>query len=316
MMVVAQKQDKYFANGAQIKQSRRIKAITQDQGEGTKTMQTQIADSTADFVEIEGKRLYYEMAGAGATIVLAHAGFLDHGMWDDQWHLLSQHYRVIRYDMRGYGKSDALAGPTTRRAELYALLTQLGIDAAYLVGCSLGGEMMLDFTLEYPGMVKGLVLVNSTPSGFEMQGEPPADVLALIEAIQQRDVERITELQLRLWIDGPFRQPNEVDVRVRQRAAQMNQIPVRNFTWVVADMQPANPLNPPAVQQLHNIQVPTLVVVGALDNPEIKRAAGVMVAGIPGAQKVVVEHAAHVPSMEQPASFNRVVLDFLKRTAA
>jgi pimeloyl-ACP methyl ester carboxylesterase len=267
----------------------------------------------ADYVEIEGKKLYYEVAGQGKALVLAHAGFLDSGMWDAQWQEFSRHYRVIRYDMRGFGKSDPLQGPTSRRAELHALLKHLDVNAAYMVGGSLGGEMMIDFAVEHPEMVLGLVTVNSTPSGFEFQGEPPAELLALIDAAQTRDVERISERQLHLWIDGPFRRPDEVDAGVRQRAWQMNQTPVRNFTWVVADMQPASPLAPPAAQQLHNIQAPTLVVVGALDNPELMRAADVMVEQIAGAQKVVIEGAAHIPSMEKPAEFNRVVLDFLSK---
>src|SRR4051794_27035655 len=89
------------------------------------------------FLEIEGKKLYYEVAGKGTPLVFAHAAFLDSGMWDDQWEALRQHYRVVRYDMRGFGKSDALHAPTSRRAELYALLKHLQIEAACLVGCSL-----------------------------------------------------------------------------------------------------------------------------------------------------------------------------------
>jgi pimeloyl-ACP methyl ester carboxylesterase len=276
-------------------------------------MQSQISNhAEKNFVEIEGKKLYYEVAGDGPTVVFGHAGFLDSGMWDDQWQPFAAHYRVVRYDMRGYGKSDALEGPTSRRDELYALLKHLGVDAAYLVGCSMGGEVMIDFAIEHPQMVLGLVVVNSTASGFEMQGEPPAEVLELIEASQKGDLARISELQLRLWIDGPFRQPHEVNATVRQRAAKMNQVAVQNMTWVVADMQPANPLQPPAAQQLHNLHAPALLVTGALDNPEIQRAAEVMAAGIAGAQRATVEGAAHIPSMEKPTEFNRIVLDFLR----
>jgi pimeloyl-ACP methyl ester carboxylesterase len=95
----------------------------------------------------------------------------------------------------------------------------------------------------------------------------------------------------------------------------MHQIPVQRFTWAVADMQPASPLQPPAAQQLHNVHAPTLVVVGALDNPEILRAADVMAAGIAGAQRATIANAAHIPSMEQPAEFNHVVLRFLESMA-
>ena len=270
-------------------------------------MQTKIAD----FMLMDGKKLYYEVAGEGEPLVLGHAAFLDSGMWDGQWLEFSKHYRVIRYDMRGFGKSDPLELPTSRRQELYALLQHLGVESAHLVGCSLSGEVMLDLTLEHPEMVKSLVLVNGTPSGFEMQGEMPTDVAALMDATQQRDLPRISEMQMRVWIDGPFRQPNEVDAAVRQRAWEMTQMPVRNFTWVVADMQPVHPLTPPAVQRLHDVRVPTLVVVGELDDPELLRAANGMAAEMPDARKVVIKGAAHIPSMEKPAEFNRVVLDFL-----
>jgi pimeloyl-ACP methyl ester carboxylesterase len=215
--------------------------------------------------------------------------------------------------MRGFGKSDPVDAVVSRRDELYRLLKHLGVESAYMVGCSMGGETMIDFAIEHPEMVSALITVNSTPSGFEMQGEPPAEILAMIEAMQKGDLDRVSELQLRVWIDGPFRQPEEVDAQVRQRAAQMNQIAVRNQTWALADARPADPLLPPAVQQLQNVHAPTLVMVGALDHPEILRAADVLAEGIAGAQKAIVPGSAHVPSMEKPTEFNRIVLAFLQR---
>lgn len=275
-------------------------------------MQTQTASNQiSDFLEIEGKKLYYEVTGKGTPLIFVHAGFLDSGMWDDQWDFFRRSYRVIRYDMRGYGKSDPLQAPTSRRAELYALLKHLQVGAAYLVGCSMGVTTILDFALEHPQMALGLVMINGAPSGFEMQGPPPANVTAMIEAMQKRDLPRISELQLRLWIDGPFRQPNEVDPVVRQRAAQMNQVPIRNFTAAVADIPPADPLAPPAVERLSDVHVPALVIAGALDDSQILRAVDVLVAGIKGARKVVIPGVAHIPSMEKPAEFNRLLFDFL-----
>lgn len=275
-------------------------------------MTNQLVDQQTGYVEIDGKQLYYEMAGEGDTIVFGHAAFLDSGMWDDQWATFAQNYRVIRYDMRGFGKSDPLDAPTSRRAELQQLLAQLGVEKTYLVGCSMGGEMMLDFAIEHPQMVKGLVMINSAPSGFEMQGEPPTDLLTLMDAMQKGNLDLISEMQLRVWIDGPYRQPNQVNSTVRERARQMTLIPVRNSTWAIADMQPADPMTPPALQQLHSLQLPTLIMVGALDDPEIHRAADLLVNEIDGARKVVIEDAAHIPSMEKPAEFNRALLAFLK----
>jgi pimeloyl-ACP methyl ester carboxylesterase len=266
----------------------------------------------SDFVDVNGGKIYYEMAGEGEIVVLSHAGFVDSRMWDEQWEEFTKRYRVMRYDMPGYGKSDPVQGPVSRRDDLYRLLQKLGIDQAYMVGSSLGGEVMLDLTLEHPEMVKALVVVGSTPTGFEMQGEPPAEVLEMIDAMQKRDAARMSEMQIRLWIDGHFRQPEQVDPLVRQRTAEMNQIPVKNRTWSIADDEPANPLNPPALQRLDQIQVPTLVMAGALDNPEILRAADVMADSIKGARKAILPDSAHVPSMEKPAEFNQIVLEFLR----
>ncbi|HLV37112.1 MAG TPA: alpha/beta fold hydrolase [Spirillospora sp.] len=268
------------------------------------------------YLELDDGKLYYEMAGAGEALVLSHAGFVDSGMWDDQWHDFTQRYRVIRYDMRGFGKSDPVTGPRARRNDLYRLLKHLDIERAHLLGCSQGGEIILDLALEHPDMVDALIIVSAVPGGFELQGEPPPQLLEMIGAVQQGDLERASELQIRLWIDGPFRQPEQVDRRVRQRAAAMNRLPVTQNTWAIADMQPLNPLDPPAAQRLHEIQVPTLIVAGALDNPEILRAADVMTAGIESAQKAVIPDSAHLPNMEQPALFNQTVNDFLATLSA
>lgn len=256
-------------------------------------------------------RIYYEIAGDGPTVVLSHAGFVDSGMWDDQWAELTRHYRVMRYDMRGFGKSSPATGPVDRRDDLWQLLRGLNIERAALIGCSMGGEIVLDLALEHPELVSALVLVSMVPSGFEMQGEPPQGMLDMITAMQQGDLARAAELQIRLWVDGSFRQPEQVDPVVRQRAAVMNQIPVQNRTFFIADSQPVHPLNPPALQRLSAIHVPVLIVAGALDHPEIVRAADVMAAEIPGAHKLILPDSAHVPSMERVAEFNRAVLDFL-----
>jgi pimeloyl-ACP methyl ester carboxylesterase len=261
------------------------------------------------YLQIGDGNVYFETAGEGEAVVLCHAGFVDSGMWDDQWETLAQRYHVIRYDMRGYGKSDAADGQVSHREELYRVLSHLGIERAHLIGCSMGGETIMDFALEYPEMVASLVVVSAVPSGFEMQGEPPAMMLEMIAALQQGDLERGAERQIRLLVDGPSRQPEQVDAGVRQRALEMSRIPLERGMWAAADAQP---LDPPAAQRLHSIPAPTLIVVGALDDAEIRRIGGVMAAEIPGAKRVTIEGGAHMLNMEKPAEFNRAVLAFLK----
>ena len=267
------------------------------------------------FTSVDEGKLYYEVSGDGPVVILGHAGFLDSRMWDDQWDAFAQQYRVIRYDMRGYGQSDAVAGPVSRRSELFALLQQLGIERAHFVGSSLSGAVFVDFALEHPDMVASLVTVNAAPNGFEMQGEPPRYMMEMFGAWQSGDVEHVSELQMRIWIDGMYREPDEVDSTLRQRAAEMNRIPVQNRTWLMADLQPLDPLDPPAASRLDEINCPVLVIDSTLDHPETRRAAQTMVSGIQHAQGATIEDAAHIPNMEQPAAFNRIVLEFLDSLA-
>jgi pimeloyl-ACP methyl ester carboxylesterase len=267
--------------------------------------------TTTGYADLNDGKLYYEMAGEGEALVCGHAGFVDNRMWDAQWNAFAQGHRVIRYDMRGYGKSDPAAGSRNRRADLVQLMDHLRVERAVLLGCSMGGEIMIDFTLEHPERVSALITVSSAPGGFQLQGDPPPNLLEMISASQRGDSARASELQLRIWVDGPYRQPEQVDASVRQHAAEMNLIPVRLNTWLAADASPLNPLDPPAAQRLSSIHAPALFMAGALDHPEVLRAADVMTAEVKGAKKHVFSRSAHVPNMEEPAEFNQVVLSFL-----
>lgn len=270
-----------------------------------------MTQTTSGYLELDGGKLYYETAGAGETLVLSHAAFLDSRMFDPQWELLAQHFRVIRYDMRGFGRSSSVEGPLCRRDDLWRLLCHLGVQQAHLIGCSNGGEIILDLALEHPNLPLSLTLVGATPSGFQLEGEPPRHVMEMIEAMQQGDTARANELQIRIWFDGAFREPDEVDGAVRQKALQMNQIPVAANTFFIADTQPVQPLDPCALTRLEVVGCPVLIVAGTLDHPEVLRAAEIMAARIPNAQKVLIKNTGHVPSFEQPEAFNQALFTFL-----
>ncbi len=262
-------------------------------------------------VAVDGGKLYYDIAGTGTPVVLAHAGFLDGRMFDAQWDVLRQQYQVIRYDMLGYGLSDAVQTPVCRRKNLQLLLDHLNVTQAHFVGCSMGGTIVLDFALDQPERVLSLTLVNATPSGFEPQGAPPRYMLEMFEALQQGDVDRASDLQIRIWVDGESREPEAMDADLRARALEMNRIPVQNRTPLL-DMQPACPLDPPALSRLGEVTCPALVIAGVLDHAEVARAADLLVDGMPKATKHVIADAAHVPSFEQPEAFNKRLLDFLR----
>lgn len=263
------------------------------------------------YVNVGTGKLWYEIGGDGDTLVLIHAGFVDSRMWDEQWNAFTKRYQVIRFDQRGFGKSDPAQGPVSRRADLLRLLDELEVERAALLGSSMGGEVAMDVALEHPERILALIVASAAPSGFEMQGAPPRYVMEMMEVAQGGDLERTTDLQIRIWVDGPFREPEQVNSSVRQRAAEMNRIPVKHGTFFTADGQPVNPLNPPASTRLKEIRMPTLIIAGALDDPEILRAADLMASEIKGAQKVIVPNSAHLQNMENPQLFNQAVLSFL-----
>ncbi|HEX8776037.1 MAG TPA: alpha/beta fold hydrolase [Pyrinomonadaceae bacterium] len=260
------------------------------------------------YAEVAGARFYYELAGEGTTLVLVHAGITDGRMWDEQFNAFAEHYRVLRYDRRGFGRTETGTGHFSHHQDLYELLKFLSVEEAYLVGCSQVGKTILNLALEHAPMVRALVLVASAVGGFTFAGEPPLQLAELEEAEARGDVARVNELELQIWVDGPRRTPSEVDARLRERVREMNLIALS----ATSDSSREKELEPAAARRLDEIRVPTLVIVGDLDTPKTLAAADLLVEKIDGAQKVLIRGTAHLPNMERPGEFNRRVLEFLK----
>ena len=265
--------------------------------------------STLGSADVNGTRLYYEVAGEGHPLVLLHSGLTNCQMWDAQWETFAQHYRVIRCDARGFGWSRMPPEPFSPREDLSQLLRFLGVERAYLIGSSMGGYLAIDFALEHPEMVAALI-----PVGSGVSGEQPSNFLLErwkeIDAVAEGgDIARAVGLELQLWVDGPGRSPGAVNPAVREQVRRMN---TENFARV-SEQEQGQPqsLEPPAIGRLGEIHAPTLVLVGDQDVPDKLASADLLARGIPGAQKVVLPGVAHLPSMEQPEQFNRLVLEFL-----
>ena len=257
------------------------------------------------FATINDSKLYYEVAGEGPALVLAHAGIADLRMWDDQFLAFAERYRVMRFDFRGFGRSTGASDDFSLHQDLYDLLEFLDISQAYLVGSSLGGRVLLDLALAYPEMAGALVVVGSGLSGYRFSGEVFTRFAeGVYEARQEGDLEREVELKLRLWVDGRARVPEQVDPGVRAHAREMLLgRPGRQGEGELPES--------PAIGRLHEIATPTLILVGERDEANIATIADLLEANIPGAQKTVIPECAHLPNMENPALFNRLVLEFL-----
>jgi pimeloyl-ACP methyl ester carboxylesterase len=137
--------------------------------------------------------------------------------------------------------------------------------------------------------------------------------MEMFEALQNGEIDLANELQIRIYLDGEHREPGQVDSTLRKDALEMNRIPVAQNTFFISDMQPANPLDPPAITRLESVLCPTWIVAGALDHSEVLRAADEMVKRIPDARKTMIESTGHVPSYEQPDTFVELLMDFLSR---
>jgi pimeloyl-ACP methyl ester carboxylesterase len=270
------------------------------------------------FIETESRaRIFVEVSGEGEAVLFSHADFVDGRMWDAVRASFGDERRTASYDKLGYGRSDAATGPVCRRRELEAVIRGLGLAPAHLVGCSNGGQAALDLALERPELVRSLTLVNSPPSGFEPEGSPPAEILEMIEASQKGDQEAASELQLRIWFDGPSRLPDSLDpakLVARSEAREMNRIFVERGTFWTA--QPAEPLDPPALSRLGEIRLPVLVVSGSLDYSENRRASRLIAESIPGARFVEMAGCAHVPPLEAPQEFAAILRGFLESIAS
>lgn len=264
---------------------------------------------TVGEADINGATLFYEISGEGDPLVLIHAGIADHRMWDAQIDAFSPRYRTIRHDMRGFGRSPMVEGPYSHHTDLRALLDALEVERASFVGCSRGGGAVLDFALENPARVGALVLVGSAVGGFEFDEEPPEEWDELVAADEAGDLERVSELEVRMWVDGPGRGPGAVDPAVRDLVREMNLIALQNEALEIGEeLEPT----PPAATRLPQIQAPTLVIVGDEDRPRTLAAADLLAKELPNARKVVMPGTAHLPNMEHPKEFNRLVLEFLK----
>jgi len=256
--------------------------------------------------------IHHDIRGAGEPVLFIHADFVDGRMWDGVRARLGG-LCTAAFDKTGYGRSSPATGPVPRRRELKEVFDTLALGPVHVVGCSNGGCQALDFALEYPDQVLSLTLVNAFPSGWQPQGAPPPQILAMIEALQKSDLEAASELQLQIWFDGPGRTTSALGSEAqsaREEAAVMNRIFVERGTFFVTGGAPVEPLDPPALGRLGEVRARTLVVDGQFDWPENRRASRLLADGIPGARLIEVD-AAHVPPLEDPVGFARILGAFL-----
>lgn len=260
------------------------------------------------FAEVNGAKIYFEAAGEGAAVIFIHAGVADRRMWDDQFAAFAQKYRVVRYDHRSQGKTEAPDGEYDPVKDLAGLMDFLNIQSAALVGCSIGGMVATNFTLTHPERVWALVLSGAGLGGFESPNSEADDAFEaeITAAYQAKNYERVAEMEMEMWLDGPKQPKGRVSGPIRELMFDMIMTDLRRGQEVRFTK-----LEPPAIRRLGEIRVPTLVIIGDADTPDILAIGDVLADGIEGVEKIVYPGVAHMLNMEIPDQFNADVLAFL-----
>lgn len=270
-----------------------------------------MSGSRHGFAETEGGRIAYQMAGVGPAVVLVHPGLWDMRAWDDQFDVFAERFTVLRYDVRGYGRSSRPTGtPYSHVRDQVAVMDAAGVGSAALVGCSMGGGMELDFALTHPERVRALVVVASAVGGFEENEDEERwwddHTAGMKDAFDAGELDRVQEIRLSIW--APLGTGDPAGRRIRDIAFD-------NIHEITMDESAAEQLDPPAIERLEEIACPTLVIPADHDPPDLQRASAELGARIPRAVTVTIPDTDHVVGMRRPGAFNDAVLAFLERTA-
>ncbi|MEW6440502.1 MAG: alpha/beta hydrolase [bacterium] len=257
-------------------------------------------------IAANGIDVHYDVAGQGSCVVLVH-GFTDNRkMWFNQFPELSKRYRVLAYDVRGFGETRGGGRPYSMglfAEDLRALLEAVGIERAFLLGYSMGGRIALEVALRCPEKVRGLVFANSgigEPPGPEMQERRKI----FVELLRQGDIDLISEMMAEASFSPGLKQRDPELFRKYKEIKKQND-PSDYLAIMEAIVSAID-----APVDLGRLRCPALIIAGDRDGFMALGTAEAMRKAIPGAELVVFP-TGHAAALEAPAAFNAAVLKFL-----
>jgi len=253
---------------------------------------------------VNGADLYYETAGVGEPLVLLHGFTLDHRMWDAQFMVFADRFQVVRYDLRGFGRSSLPDGKPYRAADdLRGLLSFLNLGPAHLLGLSMGGGEAIRFALSYPELTRSLIVSDSILGGYTWDSLG-RDLKTVWSLGQNSGIEAAKAHWLGLDLFAPANRLPDV-------AASLQQMVGDYSGWHWQNNDSAEELVPPPIEQLEKIVAPFLAIVGELDLPDFQAIGALLAQRVPGGKLAILPGAGHMANMEAPEEFSRTVLDFL-----
>lgn len=269
---------------------------------------------TTGIAEVNGTNLYFETAGAGEVLVLVHGNEGDRRHWDFQFMPLAEIFKVIRYDVRGYGKS-ALPNPEevySDYEDLKALMEYLKISEANICGLSMGSGIVVDFAIAYPNMCKSLIPIGPWANGYGVNNfkSPAADslfqVMGKVTTIaKDRGSKEATDY---FWTGNKMFSNT---VRSSRALDHLKMVGYDYSFWGFMNANKRTPLQPLAIYQLKKIEVPTLIVTAEYDLEVCKEIAQIMEKEIVGSKLVSILNAGHCMNIEKPEELNEVLVNFI-----
>ncbi len=267
--------------------------------------------SVAGFLAVDGGNLYYEIEGAGEALVLIHGGLGSLRMWDLQAQALAGSYRVIRCDLRGFGRSTTEHVEFAYWADVAALLDHFGVDRAHVVGQSIGGSIALDLALARPARVATLTSIAGGISGYRPALGPEDDNVPWSDMDRLWDEKKwveLAELETQVWVDGWGQPPTRVSRTLRDSVKRD----------VLSTYQAENeeglpqPLDPRAADRLGELTIPVLVMIGTLDEVRSRAKAAHLVTSASDSRSVEVAGVAHMIQLEAPERVSEELRGFIE----
>jgi len=261
-------------------------------------------------IDVNGITMHYELEGpeSAPVVTLSHSLATDLSMWNPQMAVLKSGYRVLRYDTRGHGGTNAPEGPYTLEQlaeDAKALLQALGIPKTHFMGISMGGMIGQILALKTPGMLRTLILCD-TSSRIPEEALPVWE--ERIALAQEQGMDALVEPTMERWFTASFRaKPIPVLEKVR---AMIRTTPLEGYVGCSRAIMKLN-----LTERLSEIALPTLIVVGEEDPGTPVAASQAIHKQIKGSELVILKSAAHLSNIEQQDAFNTAVLDFLRRWA-
>jgi pimeloyl-ACP methyl ester carboxylesterase len=267
-----------------------------------------LPEPQSGFVEVEGGRLYYEVAGVGPPVVFVHAFTLDTRMWEDQVDALAREFRLIRYDARGFGRSSlpVPGQPYSPVDDLLALTRKLDAHKPHLVGVSMGARFALDLAVSEPDAARSLVFIDGVIGGWQWSKAWLESYAPIVQAGRRGDVAAAKAAWLAHPLFGPAREKPAVDARLQRMVADYS-------GWHFTHADPQRMLNPPAIHQLGRVRVPTLAIVGDRDLADFRRMAETVERQVANARRLGIAGSGHLSNMEAPEVVNQALRSFLSR---